>query len=58
LWTSGTLRCILVTHFEPAHHAVLVFDRDQRVVTERVADPEEAARVAERLWDRLVNRST
>ena len=54
LWVSGPLRCILISTINPDRHEVVVFDNDTQVLTERCRDPEDAAQIATRLWNTLV----
>jgi hypothetical protein len=54
LWTSGDLRCVLVTRHDPKTLAVQVFNGENAFISEPVDDPDEAAAVAERLWTTLV----
>jgi len=56
LWTHGTLRCVLVTRSAPNRYALQVIRGERAVCSERCADPEEAASVAESFWRVFVER--
>jgi hypothetical protein len=57
LWTHGALRCVLVTRFHPTQYTVQVIDDRRALCSERCADPEEAAVLAEHLWKLFAERS-
>jgi len=57
LWISGTLRCVMVTADQPRTYTVHVFNRNRSVYSARVDSPDEAAALAERMWDRFVEGS-
>ena len=54
LWTSGNLRCVLVTDNGPAMLVLHVFNGVDAVLSEPVADPDHAAIVADHLWMMIV----
>ena len=58
LWTHGSLRCVLVTEYDPLSQTVVVFTREQEIRNEPCADPDAAALIAERLWTELVECAT
>jgi hypothetical protein len=55
LWQSDGLRCVLITRKDSLTCEVYVFNGDSPVSMERCTDADEAATIAERLWDRFVD---
>ena len=53
MWESVALRCVLVKSGEQII-AVQLFKNQHAVLTERCRDADEAADIAERLWDQFV----
>jgi hypothetical protein len=55
LWASGNLRCVLVTILQPRRYAVQVLEGEHPVCSEPCTNADEAAVIAERLWDVFVD---
>jgi len=58
LWKSAPLKCVLVTQHHPLSFAVQVLNNDVAFIAQPCDDPEEAAKIAERLWTMLVEQSS
>jgi hypothetical protein len=53
LWEAVTLRCVLVETADRVI-AVQLFKKNRAMLTEPCRDADEAAKIAERLWDQFV----
>jgi len=56
LWTTDSLRCVLVRQLQPEAYVVHVFDGIRAVRSELVKHPEEAGEVAATLWAPFIDR--
>jgi hypothetical protein len=56
LWEAVAFRCVLVKTADEII-AVQLFREDRALLTEPCSDADEAARIAERLWDQFVECS-
>lgn len=56
-WASGSLRCVLITTKRPPSSAVHLFDGDSPACLEPCDNADEAAVLAERMWQLFVETS-
>ena len=59
LWAAGNLRCFLIARQKPLTAFVVeLFDGRNAMLCQRVADPDDGAKFAERLWSLFVESVT